>query len=132
MNETKPILVVEDERDIRENMVMLLEDEGYTVYSASHGQEALAILTDYTKPLPALIALDFYMPVMDAKVFLKSFEAMREKRVGFSDITIVLVTAADEKARAGIEGKMVGILKKPVDIEAFLEIVRMHCGITSV
>lgn len=123
----RPILIVEDEADIRNNMVMLLEDEGYLVYSASHGKEALDVLRDPKKTLPCLIVLDFYMPVMDARAFLEAFE-IEKKTNSLPEVTIVLVTAADAQARAGIEGKTVAVLKKPIDIDQFLEIVKRYCG----
>lgn len=123
----KPILVVEDEADIRETMVMLLEDEGYPVYSASNGKAALQILTHSSNILPGLVVLDFYMPEMDARAFLAALEVeQREKH--FPDLTIVLVTAADSRARDGIEGKTVAVLRKPIDIDEFLNIVEKYCG----
>ena len=120
-------MVVEDELDIRENMVMLLEDEGYPVYSASNGKEALEILRDRSKPLPGLIALDFFMPVMDARAFLNELENERRNQ-SFPDLSILLVTAADAQARAGLEGKTVGVLRKPIDIDQLLAIVKKFCG----
>ena len=122
----KPILVVEDERDIRENMVMLLEDEGYVVYSASNGKEALEVLRDPSNSLPGLIALDFYMPVMDGRAFLDAFEIERREK-NLPQVTILLVTAATAQARAELESKTVGVLRKPIDIEEFIAVVEKYC-----
>ena len=106
---------------------MLLEDEGYTVYAASNGHEALQILLDKTRPLPGLIALDFFMPVMDGRAFLQAFQKLKEGNSRFAGVNVIMVTAADANALSGIEEKTVGVLRKPIDIEAFLGIVGEWC-----
>ena len=40
----RPVLVVDDDPDIRETLRFVLEDAGYPVYSAENGKEALAVL----------------------------------------------------------------------------------------
>src|SRR6185437_6059247 len=59
----RPVLVVDDDPDIRETLRFVLEDAGYPVYSAENGEEALAVLAS-VNPLPGLILLDLMMPVM--------------------------------------------------------------------
>lgn len=122
----KPVMIVEDEPDIRENMVMLLEDEGYEVYSASNGEEALRILHDSSKPLPGLVALDFYMPVLDARGFLAELPSLQRVR-DISQVTILLVTASDPASRKDLEAKTITALRKPIDIEEFLGWVKRCC-----
>jgi len=62
----KRVLVVEDNRDIRELLVELLEGEGYRVSSAEHGEEALSKAK--LEP-PDVILLDLMMPVMNGWQF---------------------------------------------------------------
>ena len=50
------MLVVEDDRDVRESLVAVLEDAGYEVLSAGDGRAALELLR--TAPLPSIILLD--------------------------------------------------------------------------
>jgi CheY-like chemotaxis protein len=57
------ILIVEDEKDIRESLKMLLELEGYSVFTAKDGKEGLEILKNLESP--CLILLDLLMPVMN-------------------------------------------------------------------
>src|SRR5579862_5399193 len=57
------VLVVEDDPDIREALCMLLEDEGYTVYSAENGRMAACLLS--SQPPPSLVITDLMMPIMD-------------------------------------------------------------------
>lgn len=57
------VLVVDDDDDIREVLRALLEDEGYEVEEARHGEEALRILRSSRRPYVAL--LDLRMPILD-------------------------------------------------------------------
>ena len=123
----KPVLIVEDEPDIRENMQMLLEDEGYEVYSAGNGAEALAILHDENRSLPGLVALDFFMPVMDGRAFLQAVERSAHKNA-LGELHVVLVTASDPQSRRDLEGKTIAVLPKPVDLDRLLGLVSEHCG----
>ena len=59
MNEK--IMVVDDDKDIREVIQVLLSSEGYTVVEASNGKEALELVDDDTD----LIILDVMMPEMN-------------------------------------------------------------------
>ena len=56
------ILVVDDEPDIIEILQFNLENEGYQVFSAVNGKEALKLAEMH---IPHLIILDLMMPVMD-------------------------------------------------------------------
>ena len=58
----KQILVVDDDRHIREVVQFALEKAGLDVIEAGDGQQALAL---FTKNQPALIVLDITMPEMD-------------------------------------------------------------------
>jgi len=56
------ILIVDDEPDIIEILSFNLENEGYQVFSAENGKEALKLADQH---LPNLIILDLMMPIMD-------------------------------------------------------------------
>src|SRR5713226_1428493 len=70
------ILIVDDESAVREILEDVLAEEGFAVYSAAHGAEALEILAKCK--LPSLILLDVMMPVMDGIQFLKELRAREE------------------------------------------------------
>jgi len=57
-----PILIVDDEPDIREVLSISLEDSGYTVYSAESGAAALEIFKEVSPPI---VLTDIKMPGMD-------------------------------------------------------------------
>jgi two-component system response regulator YesN len=62
------ILIIEDEKPLREAFVYLLESEGFAVAAAENGRIGLAKLKSFQ---PNLILLDMLMPVMDGETFLR-------------------------------------------------------------
>jgi hypothetical protein len=66
-DEKEHILVVEDDRDLRETLCDALRLEGYEVVCVEHGAAALRHLTTGAKP--CVILLDLMMPVMDGWTF---------------------------------------------------------------
>ena len=62
------VLVVDDDRDLREALCEVLVDAGYQVSSAGNGLEALRQLAD-AAVLPDLVLLDVMMPIMDGYTF---------------------------------------------------------------
>ncbi len=69
---TTKILVLEDELNIRENIVELLEDEGYCVFNAENGEAGVALAIEH---LPDIIISDVMMPVLDGYGVLKAVRA---------------------------------------------------------
>ncbi len=62
MSKTQNVLVVEDERTIREVVKRYLEIDGYTVYEADDGQQALDLMTHKSMDL---LILDIMIPKID-------------------------------------------------------------------
>lgn len=62
------ILIIEDEKPLREAFAYLLESEGFEIACAENGRTALPRLKSFK---PDLILLDMLMPVMDGMTFLK-------------------------------------------------------------
>jgi CheY-like chemotaxis protein len=118
----KTILIVEDEKDIRETLQEVLEIEGYQVFEAANGREALNRLAEC--PRPGLILLDLMMPVMNGWEFLS---AIKEQQ-SLSSIPVVVVTAAGEAVRSSrvqLQG-VKSIVKKPVDLDQLLQEIAVH------
>jgi DNA-binding response OmpR family regulator len=88
----KKILVVEDEKILREAIIKKLEKEGFVVIGAENGQEALTMVS--TKK-PDMILLDIIMPVLDGVSVFKLLKAKEETK----SIPIVFLTNVrnDEK-----------------------------------
>jgi DNA-binding response OmpR family regulator len=66
--DAKRILIVEDEKPLREAFAFLLKSEGFVVDMAENGKVALAKLRSFK---PHLLLLDMLMPVMSGEEFLK-------------------------------------------------------------
>jgi CheY-like chemotaxis protein len=124
MNDAAPkpcvsVLVVEDERGIREALREVLELEGYRVKTAANGKEGLEVLRDVHGT--CLVLLDLMMPVMNGFEFAK---AMRANDV-LAPIPIVVVTAFGDAA--GFVGAH-AVLRKPVDLDMLLTLVQKYCA----
>ncbi|HZH55381.1 MAG TPA: response regulator transcription factor [Sphingobacteriaceae bacterium] len=109
------ILVVDDEADIVELIAYNLKREGYQVYTASNGQEAV---TTAKKVMPDLIILDIMMPKMDGIEACRVMRSMPE----FKSTFMVFLTARSEEY-SEIAGFNVGAddyIAKPIKPRALL------------
>ncbi|SEM20822.1 two-component system, OmpR family, alkaline phosphatase synthesis response regulator PhoP [bacterium A37T11] len=84
------ILIVDDEPDILELIEYNLKKEGYQVYTATNGQEAV---TTAKKQQPDLIILDIMMPKMDGIEACRILRSMPE----FKNTFMVFLTARSEE-----------------------------------
>ncbi|MEX8547020.1 MAG: response regulator transcription factor [Mucilaginibacter sp.] len=89
-NPKQKILIVDDEPDILELIEYNLNKEGYQVYVAHNGQEAVAEAKKY---LPDLIILDVMMPKMDGIEACRIMRTMPE----FKNTFMVFLTARSEE-----------------------------------
>jgi CheY-like chemotaxis protein len=112
-----PVLLVEDEIDIRETARDLLELEGFEVLVAEHGREALDLLE--TGAEPGVIFLDLAMPVMTGGELLERLQASERLR----RIPVVVVSGYADVAPAGA----VACVTKPARVEVLLALARRHC-----
>ena len=111
------ILVVDDERDIRDTIAELLTDEGYEVEEASDGAEALEKARGCH---PAMVLLDLMMPGMNGW----EFRARQRGDPDLAGIPVIVVSAL---------GKVPGVdaaayLTKPFELEDLLTVVRRHAA----
>ena len=80
------ILVVDDDRNICELLKLYLENDGYTVFVANDGQEAVEM---FQSKAPELVLLDIMLPKMDG------WQVCREIRKT-SNTPIIMLTAKGE------------------------------------
>lgn len=109
MVESYKILVVDDEDDILEFIQYNLKKEGYEVYLAHNGQEALQ---QATKIKPDLILLDVMMPVLDGIETCKQIKS----DPALSKIFVVFLTARSEEYSelAGFNAGADDYIAKPI------------------
>jgi len=110
------ILVVDDDPEIRDVVRWLLEDEGWTVETASDGRDALERAT---QARPALIVLDMGLPILSGE------EVAMRLRMYFEVPPPIVVVSAD--GRAGEKAARIGAaayLHKPFDVDDLARLVR--------
>jgi CheY-like chemotaxis protein len=111
------VLVVEDDDDIRDAIGEILENEGYEIALAENGERALDILAEL--PRPCLLLVDLVMPRMDGWQLVNRLS--HDDRL--ATIPVVVISATSNPATVPPHPT----LKKPVDLEILLQIVREHC-----
>lgn len=112
------ILVVDDERAVRESLRRALDLEGYETELAGDGEEALALLGG--EPQPDAVILDVLMPGVDG------LEVCRRLRADGNQVPVLMLTA-----RAEVDSKVAGLdagaddyLAKPFALAELLARVR--------
>jgi len=107
------ILVVDDDKNTRRLLQAVLENEGYSVFTAENGEDALAVMD---RQHIDLVVLDIMMPKMDGYEFTSTL------REGSNNLPILMVSAkqlpSDKK-----HGFLVGTddyMTKPIDEEEML------------
>ncbi len=111
------VLVVDDDRTIRRNLVQLLQSEGYQALEAANGDEALASIRTSG---PDAVLLDLKMPGRDG------LEVLSELGSVLADLPVIVVTAFGGSA-AAIEAMRRGAydyLSKPFDLDDVLLTLR--------
>ena len=122
--ESKPtcnrkVMVVEDDRDIRETFRQLLEIEGYEVIVASNGKEALDLLKRTSSP--CVILLDLMMPVMNGWEFLAAQKGDQQ----LAGIPVVVITAGGKDKDNTLD--TAGYMQKPIELQSLLDTVKQFC-----
>lgn len=115
------IVLVEDNVMSRRLAQFLLKSEGYIVYEATNGKEALELVKAH---LPDLVLMDLQLPELDGF----STTRMLKQDATTKDIPVVALTAyamkgdAERASEAGCDG----YITKPIDKKEFLEIVARY------
>ena len=89
-NNNYSILIVDDERAIRDMIVMALENEGFTCIEASDGHKAETLIKQFQ---PDLILLDWMMPGLNGIDFTRRLRRNDETRT----LPVIMLTAKTEE-----------------------------------
>jgi CheY-like chemotaxis protein len=108
--ETLPprVLLVDDEKHVRESLYTLLERDGYEVLASSNGPEALSIFRLSVRPIELLVT-DYNMPEMSG------LELARECSRLSGELKVLYVSGSrpDEELQADLQTRQHGFLAKP-------------------
>ena len=110
------MLIVDDERPVREVLSEYFETQGYAVSVAADGHEALAA---FTRERPDVVLLDVRMPGMDG------LQVLKRLREADADVAVIMVTANEdlELARESLSVGAFDYVAKPFDFEHLAQAV---------
>jgi signal transduction histidine kinase/DNA-binding response OmpR family regulator len=112
------ILVVDDDKDIRNVITEILDQSGYEVFTAGSGQQGLDLASQI---VPDLIILDLMMPGMDGWTVLTKLQ----HKPALADIPVIILSAA-----SGLEMAMslgaAAVIFKPVDANHLTAEIAAH------
>lgn len=110
------IVIAEDEFLIADVLVIMLEDAGYEVASASHGKAALTLVREKR---PSLVITDFMMPLMTGLELAQAIRADGE----LAHIPVMLVSGAQGSIGRAHPDVFDAVLDKPYNENQLLETV---------
>jgi two-component system, sensor histidine kinase and response regulator len=110
------VLIVDDEADIRDSLQEFFEDQGFAVATAADGLQALDLLD--REKVPCIVVLDLLMPELDGN---EVYDRM-QKNPRLASVPVIVSTSDPSRAPSGAL-----IMKKPVNLDRLLRVVRQHC-----
>lgn len=116
---SKHVLIIDDERDIRETLQELLESEGHHITLASNGQDALNLLHSPSEEKFDLILLDLMMPVMSGI----DFRLEQQKDPQLRQIPTYLMSASRNTQKVSSELELSGFINKPIEINELFSVI---------
>jgi CheY-like chemotaxis protein len=119
------LLVVEDDRDVRETLLRILNEVGYEARGAADGLAALVELRR-GQPYPELMLLDLRMPRMDGQRLQQ--EIARDPVLADALIPIIVFSADSRPPSEWESPGAVAVLAKPVRLERLLSLIESVIG----
>ena len=123
MNDRVRVLVIDDDPGVRDYLEALVSRQGYQVFAADGGEEALRNLDESR---PDLVTLDVVLPGMDG------LETLRELKKRLPEVPVVMLSGHGQ-ARTIVEAMRLGasdFLRKPFEVEelelAFQKALEKH------
>jgi CheY-like chemotaxis protein len=118
---TRPVLVVEDDRETRRFFVDVLTGSGLRVVTAENGIEALEQLRRHR---PCLVLLDLALPLLDGSGFVHSAQSDPE----FPTVPIICVSGLPDARQQADRLGLADFLSKPVDPDLLVSRVLRTCA----
>ncbi len=118
----KKILVIEDDKDIRDTIVYILEEEGYDVLSSGDSK----ILKNVTEHNPHLILMDNWLTEWKSDANGQQLSRQLKTNPKTQHIPVIIISAVSNIKQIAEEGLADSYLQKPFDMEVLVEIVKKH------
>ena len=115
------VIIIEDSKDARDSLALLLELDGHHVVSLANGMEALDLIRGGSIR-PCAIVLDLLMPQMDGLTFLEELRRSVHARV-----PVIVFTGHDGARREALAKGCTAALLKPAKPGELLRLVGHHC-----
>jgi PAS domain S-box-containing protein len=117
----KTILIIEDDKTLRENIAELLKEESYNVLFAEDGLIGVQLTISH---LPDLILCDIMMPNMNGYDFYKTIQQIKAT----STIPLIFLTAKTETkdVRTGMQLGADDYITKPFDLNDLLQTIKVR------
>ena len=118
---THSVIIIEDSKDARDSLALLLELDGHHVVTVANGTEALDLIRGGSVR-PCAIVLDMLMPEMDGLAFLE--ELQRSVHAG---VPVIVFTGHDGARKEALAKGCTAALLKPAEPGELLRLVGHHC-----
>ena len=121
--EMNHVLVVEDDKEIREGVEIYLKSQGYEVFQAADGAEGLDVIE---REDIHLAIVDIMMPVMDGYEAARRIRKLADPVHANKPIIAMTANAFEEDVKAALAAGMNEHLSKPIRIELLYEIMKKY------
>ncbi|SDP06373.1 Response regulator receiver domain-containing protein [Mucilaginibacter sp. OK268] len=121
----KKILVIEDDKDIRDTIVYVLEEEGYEVIASDNAR----ILKKVQDLKPDLILLDNWLTDWMSDLSGQQLSKALKNDPATNHIPVILISAVNNLKEIAKAGEADGYIKKPFDLTELIEVVKNHIQI---
>jgi two-component system phosphate regulon response regulator PhoB len=118
----KKVLVIEDDKDIRDAVTFALEDEGYEVISSDNAK----ILKQLDVVAPDIILLDNWLTDWSSDANGQQLSKDLKTNPATSHIPVIIVSAVSNIKEIAEAGMADGYLKKPFDLAELAAVVKKH------
>jgi CheY-like chemotaxis protein len=118
----RPVLIVDDDPNIRETLGETLIEFGHDVVTAANGREALDMLRRAAPDRGAsVVLLDLMMPVLDGYGFLDE----QSKDAALASLPVIVVTAGYNVDRSRLGAERI-VLQKPIELKELLALLKPY------
>ncbi len=120
----KKILVIEDDKDIRESIQYALEEDGYVVTASEDSK----ILKQFDAIAPDMVLLDNWLTEWKSDANGQQISKELKSNAATSHIPVIIISAVSNIKEIAEAGLADGYLRKPFDLEELLALVKKHVG----